>query len=123
MIYTSYFAKIRSLPENVEPVSIALWPPKWYSGLQYRKLAPTKEILDNWRRNKNKENYIRAYRDRVLNHLNPDNVVRELHTLTNKPDIALLCFEKPGIFCHRHLVAYWLNNHGIECLEWQGEWT
>ena len=24
-------------------------------------------------------------------------------------DIALVCYEKPGDFCHRHLVADWLN--------------
>lgn len=45
MIYTSYFAKIRKMPENVVPVSISQWPPKGYSGLQCKDLAPTKDIL------------------------------------------------------------------------------
>lgn len=45
MIYTSYFAKIRKMPENIVPVSISQWPPKGYNGLQCKNLAPTKDIL------------------------------------------------------------------------------
>ncbi len=29
MIYTSYFAKIRKIPNNVIPISIARFQPKW----------------------------------------------------------------------------------------------
>lgn len=31
--------------------------------------------------------------------------------------IALLCYEKPDDFCHRHLVADWLRKNGYECEE------
>ena len=37
----------------------------------------------------------------------------------NVPRIALICYEKPTDFCHRHLVADWLNKNGIECEEWE----
>ena len=35
--------------------------------------------------------------------------IRELEALTKVPHskIVLLCYEKPGDFCHRHLVADW----------------
>ena len=33
-------------------------------------------------------------------------------------DIALLCYEKPDDFCHRHLVADWLNKNGYKCEEY-----
>ena len=39
MIYTSYFAKLRSLPENIVPVSICGKAPDWYKGLQYKNLS------------------------------------------------------------------------------------
>ena len=31
--------------------------------------------------------------------------------------IALICYEKPSEFCHRHLVADWLKEYGIEVEE------
>ena len=36
-------------------------------------------------------------------------------------DIALICYEKPSDFCHRHLVAEWLNQNGFKCEEWRSE--
>lgn len=33
--------------------------------------------------------------------------------------IALVCYEKPTDFCHRHLVAEWLCKNGFECHEWK----
>jgi uncharacterized protein (DUF488 family) len=34
-------------------------------------------------------------------------------------NIALVCYEKPTDFCHRHLVADWLKEHGYECEEFK----
>lgn len=31
--------------------------------------------------------------------------------------IALICYERPTDFCHRHLVSKWLNENHIECKE------
>lgn len=121
MIYTSYFANLRNLPDSFEPVSIARWPPKWFRGLQFWALSPTAYILSKYKHDNNEEDYVYEYRRRVLDTLDPDEVVRKLHAATNKPNIALLCYERPEKFCHRHLVADWLNDHGIECLEYGGE--
>lgn len=121
MIYTSYFANIRNLPDSFEPVSIARWPPKWFKGHVFPYLAPPDDILTKYKRNGDKDYYVREYCCRVLDLLNPDGVVRNLHAMTNKSNIALLCYEKPGDFCHRHLVTDWLVEHGIECLEWNGK--
>ena len=36
--------------------------------------------------------------------------------------IALVCYEKPSDFCHRHLVAKWINeNTNIEVREYEDE--
>lgn len=120
MIYTSYFAAIRKFPDYIEPVSIARRSPAWYSGKTCLKLAPPPDILAKYKRDKNEADYIQAYRERVLNRLNPFEVVRELYAGVSKSKygVALICYEKPGDFCHRHLVADWLNNNGLECLEW-----
>ena len=39
--------------------------------------------------------------------------------LKEVPRIALICYEKPTDFCHRHLVADWFNKNGILCEEWR----
>ena len=39
-VYTSYFAKLKKLPDTIVPISICGKAPDWYTGLQYKKLAP-----------------------------------------------------------------------------------
>ena len=120
MIYTTYFANLRNLPDYIEPISIAAKPPRGWSGKEYRPLAPPKDVLNKYMRDKNEADYIREYRKRVLDFRDPDCTVRGLHKLTRKDNIALVCYERPEAFCHRHLVTDWLNEHGIECVEWTG---
>ena len=37
---TSYFYKLRFFEHNMLPVSICMWDPKWYQGMNYKGLAP-----------------------------------------------------------------------------------
>lgn len=124
MIYTSYFAKLKSLPENVIPISICGKAPDWYKGLQYKKLAPKYDLFMEWKKNHDNDYYIKCFNEQVLNTLNVDNVVYELNEMCNgrfrDNDICLICYEKPSDFCHRHLVADWLNKNGYDCTEWEG---
>ena len=48
MIYTSYFAKLNKLPNNIIPISICGKAPDWYKGLQYKKLAPKYDFFIKW---------------------------------------------------------------------------
>ena len=120
MIYTSYFAKLKSLPENIIPISICGKAPDWYKGLQYKKLAPKYDFFMKWKETKDNDYYIDCFNELVLKPLNARDVVGELQGITpyGTSDIVLICYEKPGDFCHRHLVADWLNNHGFRCEEW-----
>lgn len=124
MIYTSYFANIKNLPENVIPISIARHTPDWYKGLHYPTLAPSFELLCMWKANEcNRDYYIKRFYDETLNRLNAYSVVMHLKhlcevSLWGNVDICLVCYEKPENFCHRHLVRAWLNAGGFECREW-----
>jgi len=125
MIYTSYFAKLRSLPENIVPVSICGKTPDWYTGLQYKKLAPKYDFFMKWKQNHDNAYYIKCFQEQVLDQLNATNVILDLSRLcegfnVGEDNIALICYEKPTDFCHRHLVADWLNQSGIRCGEWMG---
>ena len=135
MIYTSYFAKLKSLPKNIIPISICGKAPGWYQGLQYKKLAPKYDFFMKWKENHDNDYYIKCFNEQVLNKLNAEQVVKELDNLLlnetlaidysgdlkEVPRIALICYEKPSDFCHRHLVADWLNKNGVECKELQEE--
>lgn len=123
MIYTSYFAKIKDLPENVIPISICGKAPDWYKGLQYKKLAPKYNFFKIWQETHDNNYYIERYNEEVLSQLVANIVVMELKHLCDKSmyskaDICLICYEKPGDFCHRHLVADWLEKNGFECKEY-----
>ena len=125
MIYTSYFAKLRSLPENIVPVSICGKAPDWYKGLQYKKLAPKYDFFMEWKNNHDNDYYIKCFQEQVLNKLNATDVILDLSRLcegfnVGEDNIALICYEKPTDFCHRHLVADWLNRNGVRCEGWMG---
>lgn len=139
MIYTSYFAKLKSLPENIIPISICGKAPDWYKGLQYKKLAPKYDFFMEWKNNHDNDYYIKCFNKQVLDKLDyshvyddlcdlseefvnalPEDDIRKQHQELNFPyAIALICYEKPTDFCHRHLVADWFNKNGILCEEWR----
>ena len=117
IIYTSYFANLKNLPENVVPISICGKAPSWYKGLQYKKLAPKYQFFMEWKENKDNNFYIEHFKAEVLDSLNIENVIKELLKLIGDETktICLVCYEKPTDFCHRHLVADWLNNLSNVC--------
>lgn len=117
-IYTSYFAKLRSLPENIVPISICGKAPDWYTGLQYKKLAPKYEFFMEWKKTHDNDYYIEHFDSEVLNLLDAKTIYEELSKMSGGKDIALICYEKPSDFCHRHLVAKWLTKNGIPCEEY-----
>lgn len=133
MIYTTYFAQLKHLPQNVIPVSICGKAPEWYTGAQYKKLAPKYGFFMEWKQNHDNDYYISHFKSEVLDTLTPTTVLNELQLklpedIRAKMDtpvqinkdwhIALVCYEKPQDFCHRHLVAKWFQDNDIQCKEW-----
>lgn len=71
-------------------------------------MAPKYSWWKEWHDNHLSEQwYIEKYKETVLQTLNPNKVVQDLQKIGN--NVILLCFETPEKFCHRHLVAEWLN--------------
>lgn len=119
MLYTSYFSKLDVLLRNgITPVAISLSIPQGINVLRYKKLAPTWDILRQYKTLHDWDLYTRQFTEEVLSLLTPMCVVSDLRALTGDAEnIAMLCWEKGR--CHRHLVASWLNAAGIECVEWR----
>lgn len=101
---TSYFANLKNIKN---PVSISRYPPKWYTGPQYKLLAPSDQILKACKLNQiTDEEYTKRFNEEILKPLSAEKVHKDLVSKFGE-DVALLCFEKPGDFCHRRLVADW----------------
>lgn len=116
-IYTSYFAKVKHLQEaglnNL--VCVAGYAPKFFYDTPNARFMPELAPERCWWRiwhDKFKDNpsspesidwYTDKYKETVLSKLNPNKVVEDLGE-----DAVMLCYEKPTDFCHRHLIANWI---------------
>jgi len=99
--------------KNSNAVSIAARAPSWYRDREYKKLAPKYWLLMKYKKDKDSNFYTAHYYEEILNKLDPQKTFNELGK-----DAILLCWEKSGEFCHRHLVSQWLSkNLGIKIQE------
>lgn len=113
--YTSYLAKSHKCPN---PVCITAGTPRFWQGKVYSKLGPSFSLLNDYKAGKiDNLGYTKVFNE-YLSSLNPETVVNELKALfEGEEEITLLCYEGPGKFCHRHLVAKWLTENGYPARE------
>lgn len=95
-------------------VAICIYPPIDWTGLQYPALEPDRQSFYAIKAGSiTKEQYEKLYRENILSKLDPKTIYE---TFKNN---VLLCWEEPGEFCHRRIVAAWIEeNIGIEVPEW-----
>ncbi len=92
-IRTGYYARHAKLPNAV---AISVGVPPWFRGRHYPALAPDRAWLKL-----SPEEYTPLYQARLAA-LDAHQVAADLE------GCVLLCWEKPGEFCHRRLVAEWI---------------
>ena len=111
-IFTGNFGNIKKYREaGLTTVSIARFN-RWYNGAKMMDLAPTAAMIHD------PEDIYTPKFASILANLSAEETFKKLETLSEGKDIVLLCYEKVGDFCHRHLVANWLTqNLGIEIKE------
>lgn len=120
MLYTSYFAKMSAIKAKLandelplQIVSIARWSPKWFRESKLLWLAPGDALLTAIKAGKlSNEAYELQYRAQLDKLLQNNPAI--LPTLTRhalQSNIVMLCYEAPGKFCHRHILAKWLTEH------------
>ncbi len=107
---TSYFGITPKTAAGA--IAISLYLPKGRKYPHYPRLAPTPELLKTYKSPSTAMLFDleRYYTDEFFGQLfdlNPKTVWDELHQLANGAEPVLLCYEKPGEFCHRRLVAKW----------------
>lgn len=115
MIYTGSYTNFKNYTEDL-PVAVSISGDRGkmvnFEGKCFPALAPKFEFWKIWHENIGKINeeentayYIREYVSKVLNHLDPNKVFKELD------NSILLCYEPSLEFCHRHIVAFWLEKN------------
>ena len=112
-IYTSYYGSKLIDPKNQYLVKISNSAP---AAIQIND--DLKEAIPSW------NNLVRPYKagqigddeytQGYLTQLNnkESNLLRSLEQIrqnAGNKDLILLCYEKPGAFCHRHILARWLS--------------
>ena len=103
-LYTSYFAKSSGHPNAV---CIAQQVPKWYCGRVNPILAPTWAMINGIKNGTMSEAEYTSRYIAKLDELGEEYILRGL----TDGDV-LLCYERPERFCHRHILANWLNSKG-----------
>lgn len=107
-LWTSCFWTHMTVPNTV---SIAWRTPAFYKGPRYAKLAPPGSLVKAYKDGMEWEVYEAIYSGEVLSKLTPAILEADLLDGT-----VLLCWERTGN-CHRHIVAHWARDKGIECAE------
>lgn len=106
-LFTSYYARSGKRPGAI---SISAKSPFYFAGPAQRLLAPSWELLGAY-----KDGQVDAYgytewfgRLMKERQLTPQSVIDMMDD-----NAIMLCYEGPGKFCHRHIVAAWINQSGL----------
>lgn len=82
----------------------------------FEEVANLHKDFKGWKYGSHKgdnEYYISQFDEQVLKPLTVEGVLEDIANLSggDLDKVILLCYEKPTDFCHRHLVADWINKH------------
>lgn len=145
-IYTSYFYKIRFFPQELVPLSTAVWDPTWYHNNQGHKyifrdrrgvlngcratpFVPGEECNNLCRGSEHCNAigpescaFLSTYL-RQLRKLNFNEILQRFENLRERignKDFALIFHEAPQNPCsERWMVQKWFKENGMEITEWQ----
>lgn len=114
-IATGYFARAKDYADDgYVLVSIAKVAP-WFISKTLKLnslsiLAPTEDILALKDR---PSEYEKRYKEEILRPLSRTDIYQRLFKMARESGsdkVVLLCYESPEKFCHRHIVAKWIED-------------
>jgi len=101
---TSYFGNKNLKSVNAPGIAICRKVPDWFNGWIYKELAPKWEMIRALKEGDiTEEEFTQRYKNEILSNLDP---LRVFNALGH--NAILLCWEAPDKFCHRQLVARWI---------------
>jgi len=115
-IYTSYFGNSRALTKaGVLMIGISRFPPKFFEGPSIFELAPFGTMLKL-----PPVEYDKMFQQKILGSTTQRKMfelIKWYSDKMNKEEVALCCYEKNPLECHRSDVAKWFAKEGIEIEE------
>ena len=109
MIYTSSYKNCKNSSYQTYSISKDRGQDANYNGPCFLTLAPKESFFRVWRNNQgvideleNNYYYMDEFYNQILKELNPEEIYQILD------NSILLCYEDSNQFCHRHIVAAWL---------------
>ena len=125
-VFTGYYAQMKKYrAADLVPVSIAFVTPVWYEGETCFDVAPPHKLISEYKAGRlSVEEYSKQYIQYLDNNVKWGKVMKKLKEISAKndnKDLVLCCYEKPEDFCHRHLLAKYLNENidEVDCIEWK----
>lgn len=92
----------RFYPRGVKKTHFDIW---------MRELAPSKILLDEYKtKKKTWSQFVKSFKTELLENEESLLVINNLKKKTKSENITLLCFEKDGTPCHRHLLKKIIQN-------------
>lgn len=134
MIYTSYFGKVKRI-EAADPDAVLIpvcgkvgtWCAQKKNVCCLKDAAPRwawwqewhEKFKDDLESEESVKWYSEKYKTTVLDKLDRDEMLEWIAKTAGEHNAYLLCYETPEKFCHRHLLAAWLNEKpGVNIQEW-----
>ena len=111
MIYTGYYSKMKEYADlGLTLLSISRTKPEFAkSCIDIPQLFPSDKILWDYKKGKIDEmEYTSKYLDQ-LNELGVDRIIKMIQIFGD--NVVLLCWESPEKFCHRHILADYINKN------------
>lgn len=118
-IYTSYFANIQNLEAaGIYPLGICNKTPQFFQNPNLESVAPSDSILYEYKNSQKTDADRERYEERYVREIlcafrfRPELLIERIAFISEKnggADVALCCYERPEDFCHRHILAKWLN--------------
>ena len=111
MIYTGYYSKIKEYADSgLTLLSISRTKTESAkSCIDIPQLFPSDKILWDYKKGKIDEmEYTSKYLDQ-LNELGVDRIIKMIQIFGD--NVVLLCWESPEKFCHRHILADYINKN------------
>lgn len=117
MIYTGYYSKIKEYADSgLTLLSISRTKPEFAkSCIDIPQLFPSDKILWDYKKGKIDDmEYTSKYLDQ-LNELGVDKIIKMIQIFGD--NVVLLCWESPEKFCHRHILADYINKNSCVVVE------
>lgn len=124
MLYTTYFSKMKDIPENSIKLIITRFPPKWLdiskdtNTYVVKELAPSQELLLKYKKDNNWDEYVIDFCNQMNNRVDMINMLNRVRgVLQRNIDIYLICYEKDYTRCHRSLIGEYFKEEEMKWKE------